>query len=480
MNGHFGIDLGTTNSAVVCNDPHRGFRTIGDPLDNNPTPSVVAIEKLNQKVSLGRAAKQRWLQMLESGEYHLVESVKSCLDKEDEFWLGHGRFWKPEGIAYELFRFLSKCASRAVGGAIDCAVIAIPVGMSAAKRVVLRRAAQAAGIEVQALVSEPTAACIAHLEEIRHCRYIAVFDWGGGTLDISVLELRDNCLTELHTIGWDKAGDHIDQRFAEWLHQRIAEEKRIKKSFGKVASHSQQALVNAAEECKRKLQLKDEDVVRPGKYEGKLVQQSVTQEEFNTLVKPMVMKAVDRLFNCVEEAGLSPKEIGSLLLVGGSSKLMTLDQELHRRWPSPNILTPPDAEWAIAKGAAILAANPGDFRLAEDVGLRLADGSFHTIFPIATKLDQARSILALGLVEDSRTASFIFETRKRDAVQPQSIGELHAEAFGFRDEVIALHSRITEDLILEAEVGSQSKPRAHRTFNYEELRWMYELPGIKR
>ena len=84
------------------------------------------------------------------------------------------------------------------------------------------------------------------------------------------------------------------------------------------------------------------------------------------------------------------------------------------------------------------------------------------------------------MVEDSRSASFIFESKKQDAVQPQSIGELHAEAFGFRDEVIELHSRINEDLILEAEAGSQSRPGARRIFNYENLRWMYELPGIQR
>lgn len=478
MNSAFGIDLGTTNSAIVWNDARRGFRTIGDPLDNDPIPSVVAIEIFTQEVEFGRAAKQQWLELLESGQYHLIESVKSCLDK-NEFWpIGNGRFLEPEGVASELFGFLSRCAVRAAGREIDRVVVAVPVGMSIAKRAVLRRAAKAVGLDILALVSEPTAACIANLEEIRHCRYVTVFDWGGGTLDISVLEIRGDCLTELHTDGWDRAGDYIDLRFAEYLHQQIAMEKHIKKSFDEVAVHSQQSLINAAEVCKRKLQEQPADVIRLANYAGSIVQRAVAREDFNELVKPIAKEAVVRMLNCIEESGINLNEVGCLLLVGGTSKLLVLEQVLQRCWPHPNILRPPDAEWAIAKGASVLALNPGNYRLAENVGLRLADGSFHAIFPAATRLDQAQCTLSLGLVEDSRTASFIFETAKRDATQTQHIGELQTDAFGFRDEIIELRSRISDDLIFEATAGSKSKPHLSQTFSYENLRWMYELPRI--
>lgn len=392
---------------------------------------------------------------------------------------GTTRGWTPGRIASELFRYLADCNSRVSQYPLNQAVVAIPIGMNPAKRAVLRQAAKSAGIEILSFVSEPTAACIANLEAIKHCRYIAVFDWGGGTLDISILELQGACLKELAHVPWDVAGDKIDLMFAEWMHQRVTEKSNLKLPFSEISNSARQRLINTAEMCKRELQVKPEAQVQLGNYEGRLERLAIKAADFDALINPIVKEAVDRLFLSVEKAAISEEAIGCLLLVGGSSKLRALEREIKMRWP-PNDLVPDDAEWAIAKGAAILAANPGDFRLAEDVGLRLADGSFYTIFPIATKLDQARSILALGLVEDSRTASFIFETRKRDAIQSQSIGELHAEAFGFRDEVIALHSRINEDLILEAEAGSQSKPRAHRTFNYEELRWMYELPGIQR
>jgi len=242
--------------------------------------------------------------------------------------------------------------------------------------------------------------------------------------------------------------------------------------------HLQQSLINQAEECKRKLQLQDEAVIRFGNYEGHRVQQSITRKEFNALIKPTVEQAVDQLFACVKEAGLSVEEIGCLLLVGGSSKLMALDQELYSRWPSPNILTPEDAEWAIAKGAAILAANPGKYRLAESIGLRLDDNQFHAILPAGTPLDEATNSLHFGLVEESRTASFVFERTKTDSSQSTQIGELHAETFGLSDEVIEMKSRITEDLIFEATACSDKRRRPSQPYQYSELCWKYELPHV--
>lgn len=479
MSNYFGIDFGTTNSAVVWLDSLTNrLRTIGD-LDNHPVPTVVAVEILTQKVECGRAVKQQWRELSECGEYYLIDSVKSCLD-EDKVWATYdGQGWTPRRVAGELFRYLSQCTGRVSTQPINQAVVAIPIGMNAAKRAVLRQAARTAGIEILSFVSEPTAACIANLDAIKHYRYVAVFDWGGGTLDISILELRDNCLTELSLEPWNTAGDKIDQLFAEWMHQRLAEKNGIKTSFGDLGKSTQQLLINAAEECKRELQVKEEAQVQLWSYEGRRERMVVKQEDFNCLVKPIIKGAVDRLFHSVEKAGISAEAIGCLLLVGGSSKLTALEPEIRLRWPSsPNILAPEDAEWAIAKGAAILAANPGKYRLAESIGLRLDDDQFHAILRAGTPLDEASNSLHFGLVEDSRTASFVFETAKKDISQSAFIGELHADAFGFNDEVIELKSRVTEDLIFEATARSDKRQSRSHPFNHNELRWMYELPNI--
>src|SRR5262249_7960597 len=140
-----------------------------------------------QKVECGRGVKQQWLELSECDQYYLIPSIKTCLDKDMVWATYDGRGWTPGRIACELFRYLAHCNSRVSQHPLSQAVVAIPIGMNPAKRAVLRQAARSAGIEILSFVSEPTAACIANLETIKHCRYVAVFDWGGGTLDISIL-----------------------------------------------------------------------------------------------------------------------------------------------------------------------------------------------------------------------------------------------------------------------------------------------------
>src|SRR5262245_25427025 len=174
MAGAFGIDFGTTNSAIV-ELVNRRFVNIGD-YDGNPVPSVVAIDNLTGHVSCGREVKDRIIEMRESGQFLVFESVKTVLSEDRREQLGTKTI-TPEYLATELFRSLSIRAERIAGESIREAVVAIPVGMSSAKRASLRKAARAAGIEVQSFVSEPTAALVSHADTLRHCRYVAVFDW---------------------------------------------------------------------------------------------------------------------------------------------------------------------------------------------------------------------------------------------------------------------------------------------------------------
>jgi molecular chaperone DnaK len=472
--GYFGIDFGTTNSAVVSYD-RLGYQNIGDN-DGNPFPSMVAINRLTQAVRCGREVKRRTLELLEGQQNFVIPSVKSLLDK-DHIWHSGGRAWNAELIAAELFRALSLRAEQITGEPITQAVVAIPVGMNSEKRAVLRNAAGRAGIEILSLISEPTAAFASLRDELRHCRYVAVFDWGGGTLDIAILETSGGQIAEQSVSGWPRAGDHIDRRFAEWLHRRIAEEKALKQAFENIDPQERQGLINVAEDCKIKLQTNWQAVAQLGSYAGDRVSLTVTQDDFDEIVKPIVTEAVDRLFACIDDAKISTKDIGKLVLVGGSSNLRALDDELSRRWRQANILQPDDADWAIAQGAAMLAVNPGCYRLAEGIGLTLADDNYHSIFPTGTDLNAAQSSLHFGLVEDSQTATFIFASQPEDG-RSAHIGELHTPAFGFRDELIELKSRITSDLVFEAKARSKWRDQHNDTpFIYEKLRWRYEMPN---
>ena len=475
MAGAFGIDFGTTNSAVVefINDR---FVNIGD-LDGNPFPSVVAIDNLTEKVSCGREVRDRIIEIREGGEFLVFESAKTFLAEDRREQLGE-RTITPEYVATELFRSLSARAERIAGEPIGEAVVAIPVGMTSEKRASLRKAARAAGIDVQSFVSEPTAALVSHADSLRHCKYVAVFDWGGGTLDISILELQRDCIIERYNIGWDKAGDHIDKRLAEQIHRRMADELSINTAFHSISPNERQILINQSERCKRRLQQQESYDVIIGHYaDHENLVQSVSQHDFDDLIGGIVSYAIDLLIASVEKAGLAMKEIGRLIVVGGSSRLSLLQRELKRQWPDfSNIIFPEEAEWDVARGAAWLAAHPGSYRTAESVGLVLADGDYYDIFPSGTRLGDAKSRLHFGLVEDSPTATFLFASKNGTSHQPNHIGELHVEAFGLRDELIYLDTRISDDLVLEAAARSDSKPQdASRQFGFNNLKWMYEI-----
>lgn len=480
MANYFGIDFGTTNSAVVWYDRGKNvqrFIHIGD-YDDNPYPSVVAVDNLTQEVTGGRRVKERIIQLREGASHLVVESVKSALDT-DAVWPTPARVWDAESITAELFRVLSEKTVEAAGEPIRQAVVAIPVGMTPLKRAVLRRAARRAGIEVTNFISEPTAAFIAHAKDLRHCRYAVVFDWGGGTLDISVLESRGGCIVERHTDGSHKAGDYIDSRLAEWLHTRIAEGRGLNMAFNNVDPREQQLLLNQAEQVKCRLQAEGaaRDKIRLGRYAGiNLLEHEVAPDDLDRLVEPIIGEALDMLLRCVREARISEEEVGKLIVVGGSSKLRMLRKELRRRWPRPNIIFPGDADWDIARGASWLAAHPGGHRIAESVGLVLADGEYHPIFPAGTQIQDADFDLDFGLVEDAQTAIFDFASRDGGEAGPRHIGKLQVKSFGFRDEVINLRTKITEDLVFEATARNPQMPSRPALFRYEKLRWMYQTP----
>lgn len=483
MKNYFGIDFGTTNSAIVRYDEEYGlFKTIGDN-DDDPIPSVVAVERLAidnqpQQVICGRAVKEKLLSLIEGRRHLVIQSVKTALASEAR-WQTASRLWDAQAIAAELFNALSERARQVAGAPIEEAVIAIPIGFPIEKRAIIRQAAAAAGIRIAAFISEPTAAFIAHLDDLRHCRYVAVFDWGGGTLDISILELRGNSLLERYTDGWDCAGDYLDELLAREMHCRIAE-SGTKRDFDSLAAEERQRLLNEAERCKRALQERRAVRFEPGAYaDYEDTAQEIAQAEWNGLIAGIVKEAVGKLLRAVERANLAVEAIDKLLVVGGTSKLAALERELRARWKPQNFVFPEDADWSVAKGAAWLAAQPGSYETGDSLGLVLADDEYFTVFETGTLLEQAACDLHFGLVEESRTATFLFASQN-GGTRLQNIGELHVEAFGFRDEIITLASRITDDLVFQAIARSQSQaPSAARHFTYDKLKWKYRLPDAR-
>lgn len=184
---YFGIDFGTTNSATVgyvVMDQKPEAVKYGDE-EGRPIPSVVAIDKTAGAVFTGRDAWDKKMELSESCEY--ISSVKTILDSEQIKTIA-GCEWTAVDVASEVFKYLKANVHNRTGIDMEEATVAIPVGFSASKRAKLREAAKKAGIHISSFISEPTAAFFANYNELKSSSVVAIFDWGGGTLDVSILQ----------------------------------------------------------------------------------------------------------------------------------------------------------------------------------------------------------------------------------------------------------------------------------------------------
>ena len=233
MAKYFGIDFGTTNSAVVAIAEMDGekvgeARKIGED-ERHPLPSFVAINKFTGDIKTGLEAKNT---IADSDEYQVFSSIKTVID-DDKEWIIAGQKWTPVDIAAELFKALKNNVDAKTEGAmiLDEAIIAVPIGYSPQKKNCIRRAAKKAGIRVKMFISEPTAAYCSRLDEVKKYKNVAIFDWGGGTLDVVVLRIENNIISELSAVGMALAGNDIDKKIAEKICTKVARKTQQDFSF---------------------------------------------------------------------------------------------------------------------------------------------------------------------------------------------------------------------------------------------------------
>ena len=233
----FGIDFGTTHSGAVGFDRGQMAKFGHDAA--HPLPSVVAIHRLTGEVrAVGRAAREQQEEL--AGQCEIIKSVKSLLGNQTQTWNFGPHPWTPERVAAQVLGALWKKVQSARPGMHSPAeaVFSIPVGFAPPRRQALRRAAELAGIAVKSFISEPTAAVCKNFAQVRHWPTVVVFDWGGGTLDISVVRIEREHVHELATFGVPLGGDDIDQRLARYVHGQIADQRRFEAPFEAVDPRS--------------------------------------------------------------------------------------------------------------------------------------------------------------------------------------------------------------------------------------------------
>jgi molecular chaperone DnaK len=466
----FGIDFGTTTTAAAELDS-TGFRDYG--YGQKPLSSTVALDLATGEALVGADAKEHIEEREAGGSYKVIRSVKTVLTSGDA-WRAGGRKWTAAMITAEVLKSLNKQVS--IRGGIRAATFSVPVDVRPAALKVLRDAARIAGIDVKGIIKESTAAVFRHLDRVRACRYVAVFDWGGGTLDVSVLEIRGGVIYERYTKGMAEAGDKIDEDIARRVHTQLVDGPI---SFDDMHERDRDELRVKCERAKCDLSKEDGAYIQLQQYAGRARVFHLTRSFCRPAVQPLATRAIDLLAFAISGAGLSADQIDQIIVIGGSSRLWLLRElfESDDRFASSAYFSE-KPEWDVARGAAVVDHSPGCYAVAETIGLELSDGSHFALVRPGDRIDGKKRSISLALVEDVRAANVVL-------VKWGDAGESHreladqftVETQGFDQEAVDLSWQLTEDLTLAVYGRSKARGLTSEKREITPIRFGYDTRG---
>ena len=348
MSKIIGIDLGTTNSAVAVLEGNES-KIIPNPEGNRTTPSVVAFK--NGEIQVGEVAKRQAVTNLNT-----ISSIKRHMGDASYKVEIDGKQYTPQEISAMILQYLKGYAEEYLGEKVEKAVITVPAYFNDAQRQATKDAGRIAGLEVERIVNEPTAAALAYgLDKVDHEEKILVFDLGGGTFDVSILELGDGVFDVLSTSGDNHlGGDDFDNKIIEFLVAEFKRDNGIDLSQDKMAM---QRLKDAAEKAKKDLSgVTSTQISLPFITAGEAgplhLEVTLTRAKFDQLTLDLVERTKEPVRRALSDAGLSASEIDQVILVGGSTRIPAVVEAVRKETgKEPNKSVNPDE--VVAMGAAI-------------------------------------------------------------------------------------------------------------------------------
>src|SRR5574344_659652 len=347
MSKTIGIDLGTTNSCV-CVFEGGEAKVIANPEGERTTPSVVAFKK--GEIIVGGAAKRQTVVNPDT-----VSSVKRLMGTKEKVH-ANDKDYTPEEISAMILGDLKKTAEAYLGESVDRAVITVPAYFNDAQRQATKNAGKIAGLNVERIINEPTAAALAYgLDKQDKTEKVLVYDLGGGTFDVSILELGDGVFEVLSTSGNNHlGGDDFDERVMNYLVDEFKKENGIDLSKDKMAM---QRVKEAAEKAKKDLSgMSSTEISLPfisQSDNGPLhLNTTLTKAKFEELISDLVESTREPVRKALSDAKLSPKDINKVLLVGGSSRIPCV-QELVKKELNQEPSKEVNPDEVVAMGAAI-------------------------------------------------------------------------------------------------------------------------------
>ncbi|HCS93667.1 MAG: molecular chaperone DnaK [Bavariicoccus seileri] len=348
MSKIIGIDLGTTNSAVAVLEGNEA-KIIPNPEGNRTTPSVVAFK--NGEIQVGEVAKRQAVTNPDT-----VSSIKRHMGESGYKVTVGDKSYTPQEISAMILQYIKGYAEDYLGDKVEKAVITVPAYFNDAQRQATKDAGKIAGLEVERIVNEPTAAALAYgLDKKNTEEKVLVFDLGGGTFDVSILELGDGVFDVLSTAGDNHlGGDDFDNKIIDYLVAEFKKENGIDLSKDKMAM---QRLKDAAEKAKKDLSgVTQTQISLPFISAGETgplhLEKTLTRSKFDQLTEDLVDRTKNPVRQALKDANLKPSDIDEVILVGGSTRIPAVVDAVKRETSKePNKSVNPDE--VVAMGAAI-------------------------------------------------------------------------------------------------------------------------------
>ena len=446
-----GIDLGTTNSVVAVMEGGEPV-VITNPEGGRLTPSVVAFTKAGERL-VGQVAKRQAVTNPENTIFSIKRFMGRKFDEVNEEMKmvpyqvvrasngdarvnAMGKEYSPPEISAMILQKLKQAAEEYLGQPVGKAVITVPAYFNDAQRQATKDAGQIAGLEVMRIVNEPTAAALAYGLDKKKDETIAVYDFGGGTFDISILEVGEGVVEVKATNGdTHLGGDNLDQRIIEWIIAEFKKTDGIDLGKDRMAL---QRLKEAGEKAKMELStVMETDINLPfitADASGpKHLQMKLTRAKFEQLVEDLLQKTVAPTKQALADAGLDPSKIDEVVLVGGSTripKVQAIVKELFGREPHKGV----NPDEVVAVGAAVqagvLAGDVKDLLLLDvtplSLGIETMGGVMTTLIPRNTTIPTRKSEI-FSTASDNQTSVevHVLQGERSMARDNRTLGKFH-------------------------------------------------------
>jgi molecular chaperone DnaK len=451
MSKIIGIDLGTTNSVVAVMEGGEPV-VITNPEGSRITPSVVGFAKSGERL-VGQVAKRQAVTNPENTVFSIKRFMGRRYDEVNEEMKmvpytvvrasngdarvsAGGKEYSPPEVSAMILQKLKQAAEEYLGQPVSKAVITVPAYFNDAQRQATKDAGQIAGLEVMRIVNEPTAAALAYGLDKKKDETIAVYDFGGGTFDISILEVGEGVVEVKATNGdTHLGGDNLDQRIIDWIISEFKKQEGIDLGKDRMAL---QRLKEAAEKAKMELStVMETDINLPfitaDQTGPKHLSMKLTRAKFEGLVEDLLQKTVGPTKQALGDAGVDARTIDEVVLVGGSTRIPRVQQivkELFGKDPHKGVN--PDEVVAIGAGiqAGVLAGEVKDLLLLDvsplSLGIATRGGVMTTLIPRNTTIPTRKSE-TFSTAADNQTSVevHVLQGERQFARDNRTLGKFH-------------------------------------------------------